>query len=279
MSTETGDKSLINFFIITFAFTWFFWLIAVLASENILTLPFNKIILVGTGAHGPLVSALWLTGKRDGWIGIKKFIRSGFNLRLSLWNWLVIILLPVVLAGIAMRWNMSLNHYHPDDSLLSQPLLILPMFLFMFFLGGSVQEEFGWRGFALPRLMMRRTPFMSALILGLIWGIWHLPLFYISSLSQAYMNFGVFMILTICFSIIMTIFYLYSGRNLFTALLFHTAVNTSLSLFPPIEQVPEGNQTAFTLLAFLYLLVTLTIIIFQRKRLFKYQGIQNETMV
>lgn len=89
---------------------------------------------------------------------------------------------------------MSLNHYHPDDSLLSQPLLILSMFFFMFFMffmGESVQEEFGWRGFALPRLMIRRTPFMSALILGLIWGFWHLPLFFISSLSQTYMNFEI----------------------------------------------------------------------------------------
>jgi len=274
-----ASGTLTRFFLITFTFTWFFWLLAVLASADILILPFKKIILVGIGAHGPLVSALWLSGKSDGWKGIKKLVRSGFNLRLSLWNWLVIILLPIVLAGIAMRWNMSLNHYHPDESLISQPLLILPMFFFMFFLGGSVQEEFGWRGFALPRLMMRRTPFISALVLGLIWGIWHLPLFYISSLSQTYMNFGVFMILTLCFSVIMTVFYLSSGRNLFTALLFHTSVNTSLSLFPPIEQVPGGNQTAFTLLSLLYLSVTLTVIIFQRKRLFKKQGIQNEAMV
>lgn len=145
-----SKQTLISFFIITFLFSWSFWLIAVLASFGFFALPVNKIILVGIGAHGPLVSALWLTGRKDGWTGIKRLLRSGFNLRLSLYHWLLILLLPVVLAGLSVRLNMMLSSFRPDVTLLNSPLTILPVFLFMFFLGGSVQEEFGWRGFALP---------------------------------------------------------------------------------------------------------------------------------
>ena len=129
--------------------------------------------------------------------------------------------------------------------------MILPTFLFMFFLGGSVQEEFGWRGYALPRLLKIWNPLVSSLVLGVVWGVWHLPLFYISGTSQFYMPFGIFFLLTPLFSLVNTWVYLRTGRNLFSALLLHTAINTSLSLFPPFEPVIGGNQLSLT-----YLLVT-----------------------
>ncbi|BFN38033.1 CPBP family intramembrane glutamic endopeptidase [Fidelibacter multiformis] len=278
-NNDNPKQTLIPFFIITFLFSWFFWLIAVLASFDFFTLPINKIIFVGIGAHGPLVSALWLTGRKDGWTGIKRLIRSGFDLRLSLYHWLLILLLPIVLAGLAVRLNMYMSPFHPDVTLLNNPLFILPVFLFMFFLGGSVQEEFGWRGFALPRLLKKWNPLWAALFLGLIWGVWHFPLFYISTLSQSYMNFGLFILLTLCFSLLMTHLYLQSDKNLFTALLFHTAVNTSLSLFPPIEQKAGGNQHAFTLMTLFYILVTAVVIIKERKTFFKAKEAHHETVV
>lgn len=194
-------------------------------------------------------------------MSVKKLVGSGFNLRMALGWWLAIIFIPVVLTGAAVWVNIILNDYQPDTTLLTQPLMIVPTFLVMFFLGGSFQEEFGWRGYALPRLLTLWNRLLASLFLGAIWGFWHLPLFYIPGLSQSFMPFGIFLLLATAFSILFTWFYLRTNRNLFSALLFHTAINTSLSLFPPIEQKISGNQMALTYLMIAYVCVSVFIIV------------------
>ena len=63
------------------------------------------------------------------------------------------------------------------------PLPTLGLFVYIFFLGGPLGEEPGWRGFALPRLQRRYGPLVGSLILGPIWAFWHLPIFWIPELS------------------------------------------------------------------------------------------------
>ncbi|MGC9356252.1 MAG: CPBP family intramembrane glutamic endopeptidase [Anaerolineae bacterium] len=263
--TKSPSKgSLLGYFILAFGFSWFFWLFGVLASQGVLSLPFPNLVVVVIGAHGPLVASLILTYREEGWAAVKNLLRSGFRLRMGLIWWLVSLVIPLVLTGLAMWINLSLSDFQPDLTLLSQPLLILPTYLFMFFLGGSVQEEFGWRGYALPRLLERWNPLIATLVLGLIWGVWHLPLFYISGVSQAFMPFGVFWALGVAFSIPITWVFLRTERNLFSALLFHTAINASLSVFPPIEQEVGGNQMALTYMLIGYVLVDLVIVLADR---------------
>lgn len=266
---QSSNKSLISFFVWAFAFSWAFWGIAVLGSLGVFTLPFPNMVLVIIGAHGPLVSSMALTYKAGGWTAVRKFLRSGFDLRLGLIWWLVILSLPFLLAALAVQINVAQSGFQPDSTLLSQPLLILPTFLMLFFLGGSFQEEFGWRGFALPRLLEKWNPLIASNVLGAVWGLWHLPLFHIADTSQAFMRFDVFVFLAIGFSVFFTWFYLKTGNNLFTALLFHTAINTSISLFPPIEQRVGGDQTAFLYLMVFYALLALVLILANRSKWFE----------
>jgi uncharacterized protein len=253
--------SLLWFFLLVFGFSWLFWLPAVLASFGLFSLALPNMVWVVIGAHGPLFASLVLSYKSGGWVAVTQLIRSGFNLRMALGWWLAIIFIPVVLAGIAVWVNIVLNGYQPDTPLLRQPIMILPTFLVLFFLGGSFQEEFGWRGYALPRLLSLWNPLIASLFLGVIWGFWHLPLFYISGVSQSFMPFGIFVLLATTFSVLFTWFFLRTNRNLFSALLFHTAINTSLSLFPPVEQKFGGNQMAFTYLMIAYACVSVLIMI------------------
>ncbi|HNT74287.1 MAG TPA: type II CAAX endopeptidase family protein [Anaerolineae bacterium] len=259
-SKSSQASSLIWYFVLTFGFSWLFWLSPVLSSQGFFTLPIPNMVCVIIGAHGPLFAAVVLTFKLAGWGAVKQLIRSGFNLRMTLGWWLAIISIPFILTGIAVWVNVVLNDYQPDTTMLTQPLMIVPTFLIMFFLGGSFQEEFGWRGYALPRLLTLSSPLMASLLLGTIWGVWHLPLFYISGVSQSFMPFGIFLPLTIVFSIMFTWFFQKTKHNLFSALLFHTAINTALSLFPPIEQKIGGNQMALTYLMIAYLCLSLLLI-------------------
>lgn len=254
-------KSLTWFFILALGFSWLFWLPSLLSSFEFYSLPVPNIVWVIIGAHGPLFASVTLTYKSGGWVAVKQLIRSGFNFRMALGWWLAIIFLPVVLTGVAVWVNIFLNDYQPATTLLTQPIMIVPTFLVLFFLGGSVQEEFGWRGYALPRLLAKWNPLIASLFLGVIWGFWHLPLFYISGVSQSFMPFGIFLLLAIWFSVLFAWFYIRTNRNLFSALLLHTAINTSLSLFPPIEQRIGGNQMALTYLTIAYFCVAVFIVV------------------
>jgi uncharacterized protein len=266
--SSTDQGSLVQFFLITFAFTWAFWSLPVLDSADLISLPGPNIAWIGTGAHGPLVAAILLSYRVGGWDAVKRLVRAGFRLRMSAVWWLLLILVPLALAGAAVWMSASFHDYKPDLALLEQPLLILPLFLFMFFLGGSVQEEFGWRGYALPRLLEIQAPFMASLVLGLIWGVWHLPLFFMTGVSQEYMPFAVFLPLAVAFSFLFTWAYLRTDANLFSALLFHTTINTSLSLFPTVELEAGGERSAMVYMMVLYAFVALVVVLRERALFF-----------
>ncbi len=264
MKQSTSNKDLVVFFVLAFAFSWLLWLIGVLQSADVFSQLLPNMVWVVIGAHGPLVAAFGLTFARGGGTAARQLLRAGFVVRIPPVWWAMLLLSPFILSGLAVWLSVALTDFQPDLILLGQPLLIIPTFLMMFFFGGSFQEEFGWRGYALPRLLARFNPVMASLILGAIWSVWHLPLFFISGLSQSYMPFGIFLVMGVAFSVLFTWAYIKTNRNLFTALLFHTAINTSLSVFPPFEQKIGGNHTAFIYLAGAYALVALGVVITDR---------------
>jgi hypothetical protein len=48
--------------------------------------------------------------------------------------------------------------------------------LFVLVLGGGLEEP-GWRGFGLPTLLENHSPVRATLIIGLVWGVWHVPIY------------------------------------------------------------------------------------------------------
>jgi len=74
--------------------------------------------------------------------------------------------------------------------------------LLIFLVGGSLSEEFGWRGFALPALQSRWGWRVASLVLGLIWAVWHLPLFYSAGNLQSHWPFGWFALSVIASSVL-----------------------------------------------------------------------------
>jgi membrane protease YdiL (CAAX protease family) len=95
-----------------------------------------------------------------------------------------------------------------------------------FLLGGSLGEELGWRGFLLPELLKRHRPLMASLILGIIWGLWHLPIdIYAGYGLEGLAAIPVRVMTAIALSILFTWFYLQSKGSLLVAMLLHTAAN------------------------------------------------------
>ena len=90
---------------------------------------------------------------------------------------------------------------------------------------GPVGEELGWRGFALPRILRIRSPLGAAVVLGLIWGLWHGPTFFISSLSQSQLSIPLFFVNVVALSIVMTWLHLRSAGDVFLMVLVHLMAN------------------------------------------------------
>lgn len=262
-------RSLVLYFVLAFALTWAFWAVPVLASAGAISTPFPHMAWVIVGAHGPLAAAFALTWAQGGRPAAGRLLRRGFDLRLRPLWWAAVLLTPFLLAGLAVWANGLIDGAPENLSMPAQPLGLLGIFVFNFVVGGSVQEEFGWRGYALPRLLERRSPFAATLILGTVWGLWHLPLFFIAGIGQAYMPVVPFLLLAVGFSFPFTWFYLKTGRSLFSALLLHAAINTSLNAFPVIDPRLGRDQPAFLYLLAAYAVAALILVLSERRWWFR----------
>lgn len=91
---------------------------------------------------------------------------------------------------------------------------------------GPLGEELGWRGFLLPRLLTQYTPLSASVILGVIWGLWHFPLYIHANFAHLESALA-FVTGVVCFSIIMTYLFLHTRGSLLLAILFHWSVNVA----------------------------------------------------
>lgn len=121
--------------------------------------------------------------------------------------------------------------------LLAQPAA-WPLAALLSFLSGPWSEEFGWRGFALDPLLQRLGRLPGAIVLGLIWGIWHLPLYFVPATWYGQMGFKpagflTFLLLSVGLSLIITWVYLHTHRAILAAMLLHFTSNFTAQLIAP----------------------------------------------
>lgn len=108
--------------------------------------------------------------------------------------------------------------------------LIVLTFMYTFFFGAGTNEEPGWRGFALPRLQLKFSPLIASIILGLIWGFWHTPI-YLPQYSS-FIQYGIFLLNTIKIAIILTWLYNRTGGSVLATALLHTIGNITFEFLP-----------------------------------------------
>ncbi|MFX1390972.1 MAG: CPBP family intramembrane glutamic endopeptidase [Promethearchaeota archaeon] len=108
--------------------------------------------------------------------------------------------------------------------------LIILTFLYTFFFGAGTNEEPGWRGFALPKLQLKYSPLVASLILGLIWGFWHAPI-YLPQYDYPF-EFILFLLNTLKITIILTWLYNRTRGNVLSTALLHTIGNLTFEFIP-----------------------------------------------
>ncbi len=102
----------------------------------------------------------------------------------------------------------------------------------------AIGEEVGWRGWMLPELQKRFNPLVSSLLLGVVWGVWHFPLFVIHAYPGPPSGVLAYLVIGPVAAILFTWVYNRTGANLFLALVLHTAINNTPRMVPAGPTLP-----------------------------------------
>jgi len=186
----------LNFFLffgLSFLISWLLWIPAVLKTFGN-DIP-DLFLFIGLFASfGPGLSSLILTAFFDGKEGLKKLFKSGIQVRFQKRMFLFIFLFPFGLMAVSWLILLFFEGNHFSSDFIKNPLTIIPAFFSILVMGGPLGEEFGWRGYALEKLLKKYSFFYSSLILGITHGLWHLPLFFIDSSVQFFIPFYEFLL-------------------------------------------------------------------------------------
>ena len=166
--TLASRHPLIFYFTLAYAISWPLWLLSRVAGGTAGT------VLLVIGGFGPMIAAA-VTLRRSGG-SLTDWARRILRWRVPIAYYAYALALPALIM-VLMNLGLAALGTPPDWSAVPGRL---PAYLQTFLLTALIfggQEEPGWRGFALPRLQQRHSPLVATLILGLAWGVWHIPLY------------------------------------------------------------------------------------------------------
>lgn len=267
------NRPILGYFILAYAISWLIWLPSLLislgiinASQDILDLWNN---IGNLGVFGPTIAGFILVYKYEGKDGAKKLLVSGFNIKQPKAIWYLAAILPLLILAIII-WLIFAFLGSPLPIPGSQQLenvnffsgLGIALFLFVFMFAFALGEEFGWRGYVLDPLLDRWNASKTSLILGILWALWHLPMFFITGVGQNadFNRLGPlflvnFILITMGLTFIYTWLYSNSNSNVFIVLVFHGITNTFATLFNLWETLESMTVSVILVWVIVFVLI------------------------
>jgi len=241
------------FFVVAFAITWGCQFPGLLVHLGVLAGPVERFLpLLGLGSLGPLLAAVLWSSRRCGGTGNRALFGRLLVPGVAVGWYLVAplvsgALLVLGLAGYELATGADAGPWlYPPRA----PERVVAMVMF------SVGEEVGWRGFAQPRLRDRHGALAGSVILGVLWGLWHLPMFLMAELDPLTMALLVFAFLP-AGSVVFGWFFERTRGSLTIAILLHMGAHLNNShLALPGDPLPSYAHTA----AFVALAVLLVVV-------------------
>jgi uncharacterized protein len=229
-------------FILMFALTWPLELGLAAQSRGLLPFQIPPVLAPFVGL-GFVAAAIIMSALVDGTAGVAALLRRLLIWRVG-WMWYAVALLgPAVtyLLGIGIHvllGGSSPDFLHPFVRQLVPPSWSLAFAGLVFFVFQVVAngEEFGWRGYALPKLQDRHSALVASLIVGVVWALWHVPK-YLTVGDPHALPFWFFALNMLASAILYTWVFNRTGGSLLLALLLHAAVNTGIVMLPIMPAV------------------------------------------
>jgi membrane protease YdiL (CAAX protease family) len=256
VSTFVKRHPLVAFFVLAYALTW--PVIPLVAVSPLLGFP---------ALFGPALAAIVTAAVADGKPGLKDLLDRTVRWRVGVRWYAIAVGLPVVLTLATAGAHLLLG---APTALRVGTLSVLEPILFVLVVG----EELGWRGFALPRLLARRSALGASLILGILWGVWHLPTFFVPGAPQYGLPIPAFVLLTVAYSVLFTWIYLHTRGSVLIATVFHGAINLSQGLL--LGGVDPARE--YWLLAAVYTVAALVLVVAVGPNLSRKPGAATEVL-
>jgi uncharacterized protein len=240
--TTTARAFPVTYFVLAFAFTWALWVPAALEARGLISpLPVPATFL---GAFGPLVAAVVVTALESGRAGLRSLLDRIVRWRVAPVWYGVAILGPIVLMLAAIALHVVLGGQSPSLGLLIGALPTLLIYIVYMMLTVALGEEVGWRGYALPALQARYSALIASLILGVMWALWHLPVFFNPDTFYSNLPFGLWLAYLIPFAVLITWVFNSAGGSVLMAMFFHAVLNASGELWKTIPEYSVKPSTA-----------------------------------
>jgi uncharacterized protein len=249
-------RRLLIFFALTFAWSWTCWLSAPVFQPASSRAASTFFFL---GGFGPSIAAAIVVGATGGRNALRAWLAQCLQWRMR-WGWMTLAFLsPLAILTLAAAAHKALGGTVPPSPAMGQVSMTIANFFLVFVVGGPLGEELGWRGYALPAMQERIGWRSTSLILGAIWGVWHLPLFFIAGSSQSNGSVAVFFVLIIATSVFYTWLFNRSEGSVLPAMVLHTASNSWPFLVPVLpsdtDQRPYFFVVALVVTAAIWLLL------------------------
>jgi CAAX protease family protein len=218
--------ALAGFFGIAFAVMW------VLFTTVAVAVPAGTALgqaLILAGAAAPAIAALAMTAVTDGRAGVRGLLARLFlRSTAARWYLFAVAYMAAVKLTVAILHRAILGAWPVFGG---PPLLVIPLTIAMStpFQAG---EEIGWRGYALPRLASRLGLAPASILLGLVWGVWHLPQFFIADVDTYGQSFAVFVLQVTAISVAMAWLFVRADGCLLPVMVMHAAVNNTKDIVP-----------------------------------------------
>jgi membrane protease YdiL (CAAX protease family) len=172
----------------------------------------------------PVLMALLLSALAEGGRGVTELLKKLFQWRISFKWYVITLLMPVgiivcsAVLAVILGWSPSVQLNIPERSMLIVNSIIILL--------AAVLEEFGWRGYALPRLFTQRSPLSSALLIGIAHGLLHIGL----GFSAGRPLLPTFLVPFLS-SVIWTWLFVHTRGSLVIAILYHFVIDYTPQFF------------------------------------------------
>lgn len=253
---ERTIPAILGFFALAFAWSWSigFW-----AQSTTATSPILGTSLAMLSGFGPSFAGFLIVALFSDRLGFRDWVAQCLNWRIN-WRWYAVAFcLPPVIMLLALGVSGAMGGIIPVSPAIGHVPLAIANFALVFMVGGPLGEEFGWRGFALPALAVLLNWRVASVLLGLIWGLWHLPLFFMANTPQEHMPIFLFIVSTTAQSVMFAWLFVNTGGSVIPALVMHTSVNAWMNIIPVLPT--HGSLQPLMLMTAIQAIIALALLL------------------
>lgn len=260
----------IRFYVTAFTFTWLFWIAAIFFEKEIaLTLMFFGLLVPAIVAITTIFRSKNNMLKNDFKKKLISFYRiKPLKLLMAIIIFIFIVVLSILISTLFGESITQLSFTEGFSFSISGFSALATILL------ASVIEEVGWRGYGEDSVAAYHSWFIESIIFGILWAVWHLPLFWI----KGSYHFGLkelgpeyivnFLVSVIALGFITTWVYVSNNRSMLASIIFHLLVNT---MQEKIAMTPKTKcYETFVIIA-----IAILIVLFNKELFFEKKHIGN----